>query len=182
MSPFSLVRSLVFISLLVMFFYSCKKKSCYRDFTDEDKKQLVYSGGETIVFKSNINFVDTIFCSLIAKNNGVMINHCGEEDRQSLRLCISNSGSILGLGGCCLSVLQPYADEGPPKPKLDLYGNFNDWQMPKAITINNKQVANVYRINSPGPGHYFNCIYWSFDYGILRFDKSNGEVWERVNF
>lgn len=178
------IITILYFTILI----SCKKK-CEDEqglLTTEERSWLSYSGGEKLIFKSNNNQYDTLNVSdRIEYNTAVSHGSSGDchPKQQSIVCRIVSHPPVL------MDLTTYHKNQWSPTGKAFILTggsvfNFLDYNPQNNILINGKTYNDVYIMNvdtSLFISKQIWCIYYTKQKGILRYDLTQGEYWEKIN-
>ncbi|NOX47478.1 MAG: hypothetical protein GXO89_10940 [Chlorobi bacterium] len=190
--------------MLLYLFLLLALSGCIVKFSVDDKRVwLNYEKGEILIFENQFGARDTI---TIVKNKtrhlgwslpGMDTPGTGKYDPIEGTIWVCVKDRINPLTGECKSVfvnLYKAAGNGPTKVKvsfdelsqtcltdtLNPIDLFFDPQLSKTYK-NLYIIYNVKESSSQKRPLDLNRFFWSLDDGLIRYDKFNGEIWERIN-
>lgn len=169
----------------IFFLLGCKKnqdEKCPDVLTDEEYNILPYSNNQILVFKCNSGLFDTVYCT-----QGYLITNYTESDYD----CISgprgeyfqlNSNLGRNWGTITREHIQPIKIDLGWSPVSLTY--LIEGSTQNNITINSLIYNNVYVLTKDSTSILPNQpwrIYYTIPDGILKYDYTNNEFWEKIN-
>jgi hypothetical protein len=177
---------IIFVAFLT-FICSCNKKCEDEEgkLTVEELSWIPYSGGETLIFKGNNNQTDTLKVddNVIYNTPVTGMNSSSCEPKQQSMIC-KISGSMRAM-----DISTNHKNEWSPDGKPYILTsvavfNFMDYNPQSNILINGITYNDVYIMNvdtSLFTNKNIWRIYYTKQNGILRYDLTHGEQWEKIN-
>ena len=195
-----MIYKFITILILVLFlgsFYSCIEKT---NFTEEDLQWIVpYKEGDTLIFQEvNSLNTDTIFivkkeisyghynpisstkimneAHIWYKNRDIEISSNGQMKETELISMYKNSNNKVAEPFISYLGYFDYINENKKKNTANISLILTD--------INFEEVYVFSEKNNPTYRKDKDCyiLYWDKDYGIIKYETYNGEVWERINW
>ncbi|MFI5220414.1 MAG: hypothetical protein ACHQNT_13095 [Bacteroidia bacterium] len=180
------MKNLIIIISAFIFFASCKKNECEDaegNLTAEELSWLSYAGGESIEFKSNNNLRDTFYVGNKTNYDYLVSSSGCNAHQQSISCKIQNHATT------SFVIWTKHKNEWSPEGKALIATSsdvfvFSDYSPQNNILINGNIYNNVYVMAvdtpAPNPKHIWR-IYYTKQTGILRYDFTQGEQWEKIN-
>jgi hypothetical protein len=179
-------KLLLFIFILISFV--CCKKDCEDvdgNLTPAERSWFSYSGGEILIFKSNLNLIDT--CHVGSENSQYNLGYQQKEDacehhQQMVSYKIDNSHFYFLLS---VSHHNEWNPSGTAAINVQ-YRNFifTDFTPQNNVLINGILYNNVYIMTTDTNGFSSQAV-WRIYYtklkGILKYDLTQGEQWVKIN-
>jgi hypothetical protein len=163
--------------LVILYFAGCVKDEYYNI---PENERPIYQNGDELIYKSNTGKFDTLFITEKTNSYDIHDNRYYHE-YISLNFVKSKQKDSFGslnqrLNSISLSWEGVYFNTG----KLQ---NFNL----STITINNKKYDNTYQFSEfiyyPSSGNNkIKTIYYNQKYCVIKYQYSNGETWELINY
>ena len=184
---------LIIILSVFIFITSCKKKEkdCVDvegDLSTEELSWLSYSGGEVLIFKSNVNLTDTFHVA----NKDCFYNvgyHESEDPCQHHQQCCSvqalNYHYVFTIGACHYNQWNRdgsvYLGYSQFEPFI-----FTDYTPQNNILINGHYYNDVYVMSTDTTSANFHApgiwrVYYTKQNGVLRYDVTQSQFYERIN-
>ncbi len=162
-----------YLFLIIIVLLSCCDKKKYYNIPQED--YFAFKLGDTLFYKSNVNKTDTLYISYLSSEYyesdkisyfqylSIGVNGVG-------KLYSINNGYLIGLGSFQINWLKIW---------LHIY---SDSIQPIDYNLNNLTVQRVYVVNNIDQTENpdITAIYFCMKYGVIRYDKKDGEYYELV--
>jgi hypothetical protein len=169
------MKRLTLIIVIYLFLtFGCGFKDQYVNIPDNQKP--IYKKGDFLIYKSKEGLLDTLNVGEYTDNYRVSDKSYHSE---RIRTDLYNQTEHFGVIVMELNLLE-ISWNGFDLVVYNLADN-----AAKKVVINNKQVENVFEFS---PTSYYlsadttNKIYYTYKYGVMKYENKSGEIWELINY
>ncbi len=162
-----------YLFLIIIVLLSCCDKKKYYNISQED--YFAFKLGDTLFYKSNTNKTDTLYISYFSSDY-YEIDKISYYQYLSIgisgvgKLYSINNGYLIGLGSFQINWFKIYVDCYSDTMNAISY-NLGSHSIQRVYVVNNiNQTANP----------DITAMYLSMNYGVIRYDKKDGEYYELV--